>query len=89
VGYNILGDNVSGGKAAVVEVTKVPTLDGANGNPPLGDLVQASAGRVHACALQSSGRVYCWGYNGAGQTTYDGGFEKTQDYPAVEVKWAP
>ncbi|MEK6705535.1 MAG: chromosome condensation regulator, partial [Bdellovibrionota bacterium] len=35
-----------------------------------GDVIQITAGYVHACALLSSGKVRCWGYGGLGELGY-------------------
>jgi len=34
---------------------------------PLSDVTQMATGRQHSCALDSAGKVYCWGANGLGQ----------------------
>lgn len=37
-----------------------------------GPVLQLSAGKAHTCALLSTGRVVCWGYNSNGQLGYPG-----------------
>ncbi|MBU8898497.1 RTX toxin [Corallococcus sp. M34] len=37
-----------------------------------GPVLQLSAGKAHTCALLSTGRVVCWGYNVNGQLGYPG-----------------
>ncbi|MCY1020115.1 RCC1 domain-containing protein [Pyxidicoccus sp. MSG2] len=37
-----------------------------------GPVLQLSAGKAHTCALLSTGRVVCWGYNQNGQLGYPG-----------------
>jgi hypothetical protein len=34
---------------------------------PLADVAQVSMGITHACARQSTGKVFCWGHNGQGE----------------------
>jgi len=36
-------------------------------NAPLSDIVQVAAGETHTCAVNTVGRVFCWGSNTAGQ----------------------
>jgi alpha-tubulin suppressor-like RCC1 family protein len=55
-GYGQLGDATLTDKAAPVPVTAL----GA-------DVVQATAGRLHTCALKRDATVWCWGDNDSGQ----------------------
>ncbi len=48
----------------VLESVTVPPA----GLPPAKSIVSLDAGDFHACAVTRDGAVYCWGFNGDGQT---------------------
>ena len=52
-------------------------------NNPLDDIIEISGGSYHTCALQSNGRVWCWGRGGLGQLGHDGSGAKQSN--AVQV----
>ena len=55
-----LGDGTTIQRLAPVAVTMTGALAGKT-------VTAISAGNLHAAALTSEGKVYCWGYNGVGQ----------------------
>jgi alpha-tubulin suppressor-like RCC1 family protein len=59
--YGQIGDNTTVAKNTPIQVLGV----GAVGN--LSGITDITAGYLHTCALNSSGNVFCWGYNGHGQ----------------------
>jgi alpha-tubulin suppressor-like RCC1 family protein len=63
-GANVLGE-LGNGLDVGASMTPVAVLQGAI--PPGTKIVQIAAGTNHALALSSTGQVYAWGYNAAGQ----------------------
>ena len=61
----------------------VNVVDGNGSSNHLGDIVQITAGSIHACALNSDGEVLCWGAGGVGRLG-DGG-TTSKDYPVHVV----
>ena len=54
------------------------------------DMVDVSAGDSHACAIDTGGRVWCWGFNnegqlGAGEVLPDGGYPDASPQPSRVV----
>lgn len=63
-----LGNNSIIGSPTPVQVLKAATYCGINqGACPLTGIVAIAAGSDHSLALDSSGTVWAWGYNGYGQ----------------------
>jgi len=63
-GFNFFGQLGNG--TNIDSLTPVTVLR-SPGGPPLTGIVGLAAGEHHTCALLSSGRSMCWGYNGNGQ----------------------
>jgi hypothetical protein len=63
------GENLDGqlGNKNVAAGTPIPTPVLLKDNTPLAGIKQISAGNSHACALSTSGQLYCWGLNDLGQ----------------------
>ena len=78
-----LGNNTTNSSAFPVQVVGTDTDDNQSGNGILSDIVQVSASRRHACALNSSGNVLCWGANSIGQLGDDSTSDRS--YPAFVV----
>jgi alpha-tubulin suppressor-like RCC1 family protein len=79
-GYNDdgeLGNNSTTQSAVPVEVT------GVGGTGFLSNIISISAGDGSVCALNTSGNVYCWGYNSTGEL---GNNSTTASSTPVEVK---
>ena len=49
-------------------------------SPPAGTFVDVASGYRHSCALSTSGKIACWGYDGGGRTSAPDG-----EYTAVAV----
>ena len=63
-----LGNNATDNSSFPVQVVGPDTTGSDDsGDGVLGNIVQISTGYDHACALNSSGNVLCWGYNGPGR----------------------
>ncbi|MGK5083654.1 putative Ig domain-containing protein [Bdellovibrionota bacterium FG-1] len=63
------GDNFRGdlGNNSTTESNTPVQVLGVGGSGFLSGIVAIEARQAHSCALSSSGAVYCWGDNGAGQ----------------------
>ena len=72
-GYGQLGDNTTTNRPTPILVK------GSGGSGTLSNIVSISAGYHHTCAVNSSGNVYCWGYNAQGQL--GNGSTTTRYYP--------
>ena len=62
-GYNIvgqLGNNTTTNSLVAVPVVTTGVLSGKK-------LVQIGNGSNHSCAVASTGKAFCWGYNSGGQ----------------------
>lgn len=48
---------------------------------------RVTTGERHGCAIATSGRIYCWGYNQFGQLGETDGLERTPDPIEPDVEW--
>ena len=64
-GLNDKGQLGNGTASASIEPLAV--LDSENGNSPIIEAKQITAGDSHACAIMKNGRTVCWGDNSFGQ----------------------
>ena len=62
-----LGNNATESSSFPVQVVGPDTDSDDSGDDILGNIVQISTGYGHACALNSSGNVLCWGDGGHGR----------------------
>jgi alpha-tubulin suppressor-like RCC1 family protein len=60
-----LGDTTAGGSSSVAVFVRRPEIGGQA--PAVTGFVQVAVGGSHACALSTTGTVFCWGENGKGQ----------------------
>ena len=66
--YGQLGNNATENSSFPVQVVGPDTTGSDDsGDGVLGNIVQISTGRQHACALNSSGNVLCWGIGDYGR----------------------
>ena len=82
-GSGRLGNNATTSSAFPVQVVGPDTDSDQSGNGILSDIVQIGLGIKHSCALNSSGNVLCWGYNGNGELGDDS--TSSRSYPVFVV----
>jgi alpha-tubulin suppressor-like RCC1 family protein len=78
-GYNNdgeIGNNSTTSSNVPVQVV------GVGGTGLLSGIASIAVGYYHTCALSATGRIDCWGYNGAGQL---GNNSTTNSHVPVEV----
>ena len=78
-----LGHNSTDSKGYPVAVVGTDTDNDGNGENSLSDVIQASVGYSHACALKLDGTLYCWGQGDKGQLGNDATTHK--DHPVAVV----
>ena len=85
--YGTLGNNsvVDGNILYPVDVVGPDTDSDSSGDGVLGNIVQISAGVDHTCALNSSGNVLCWGYNGDGHGPLGNNTTESSSFPVQVV----
>ena len=76
--YGALGNNATDNKDHPVSVKSV------DGTSTLDDILEVSAGSANACALNTSGKVLCWGFGTNGQLGNDKG-DQTNKLPSYVV----